>query len=498
MEKKHPALLVLIMVVAFAIRIYHPVFRSLWGDEAQSFFYAYNFTSHDLISAANIILNVEHMPAYFILLAAWMKFFGFGEISLRSLSIALGMISVGVFYLFARQLFEERTALISAFLLSISPLAIMHSHEIRMYGLMLMLVLLSSYYFWKILSEKRNYFNMAGYVLFTLLLLLTHIYSILFISAQFVYLVYQYFKNKDLSCSLLAVVLQAVVFAAALPLYIKKLPFFNAGAIDPAFSVFPPYLKLSLFFFVLTLGETVAPWNFFIVPLSVLLFGFLFLRTFSLLSDKRTVFLFIMCLFPMIIAAFIKPTMPKYLIMCLPFYLLLIGRSLALLEPRSLRYSLIVLLSALQLMSVRNYFTLSEYHNSNQIEPWRKISSLIKDRFASGDIVVSSNRFITYRLLDYYLNIAGGGHYPLYCLQDGALRMPAGSKRIWFVSHILDDRIFPDDYPEKARAQIGLGYKLVMDEKFVKYEDTLSSKLPIDRHKPGSWRVRVSLYLRNK
>jgi len=519
MDRKQLIVLMFIILIASAIRFHDPTFRSIWGDEAHSIYRAIEYSQSGIQAATANILKDSHLPAYFLLLSVWMKGFGIGEYSLRALSVLIGILAVISFYFFAKQLFEEKTALIGSFLMAISPLAIMHSQELRMYGLLLLFSILSSSYLWKLLSGNKNHSALLGYVLFTILLMLTHIYAVLILVAQFLVLAIDYWQERNLSRGLIILLSQIFIGIIAFPFYIKiilmGLSSVITGAGEMAFSVFPSYIKPFLFFFVLTLGETVAPWNVPVVLPAILVFGYLFLRNFKWLSDKKTVFLLILCLFPVLFAAFfLRPTMPKFLITVLPFYILLIGRSLTLLEPGSLRYGLIIVITALQLCSVYNYFNLKEYHNSNQIEPWRKVSAIIMKDYRKGDIIITSYRYIIYQILNYYMYMLAGGDHPLYSVQDSRYAVFSGpgkiivfgksdvlknivgmdDQRVWFITHISDDRALPAGYDQKVRTQLGKSYRLVSDKIFIPYEETIVSKLPIKRHKTGSARISLSLY----
>ncbi|NQT30051.1 MAG: glycosyltransferase family 39 protein [Candidatus Saganbacteria bacterium] len=500
MNRKTLIWFLLILIFASALRFYNPIFRSLWGDETHSFYLAQEVSSDPIGLATLNLIKDSHLPVYFILLSAWTKLFGVGEYILRLLSILIGLSSIIAFFFFARKIFDDKTALVSMLLLAISPLALMHSQEIRMYGLLLLLSILSSFYFWNLVSGKRNLLVSTAYFVASFLLVMTHIYGSLIIAAQFIYLVFSLWQEKKTSTFLHILTLQILVGALALPAYIAML-FVNFSAVisgtsDMAFSVFPWYLKLPLVFFVLSLGETVAPWNLMIVLPAAIVFGFLFLWNLKRLPDKRIVYLLILCLFPILFSVlFLAPTMPKFLIITLPFYLLLIGYSIVRVKKVSLRCGVILVIILLQAYSIHNYFNLVSYHNSNQIEPWRDVATSIKEQYRKGDSILSSNHFVVYRLLNYYLNITGHVNAPIFDLEEVKINLADEKpERIWFVTNIHDDRAFPPGYIDRIKAALEENYTLKNEQKYIPYEETLVSKLPIKRHQPGSYRVRVRLY----
>jgi len=521
MNKKNTVLLIIIFLIAVGIRFYDPTFRSLWGDEGHSVYTALVFKDN-MGSAIESLIKDSHLPAYFTLLSGWITFLGVSEYSLRLLSIVIGVFCVVAFYFFTKEIFDKKTALFSTFLLAISPLAVFHSQEIRMYGLMLFFSILSSFYYWKLILGEKGSLNLVGYIAFTTMLVLTHIYGALLLGAQFIFLLFDYGQEKKISIFIRLILGQLMIVALVSPLYARIL-FTNlmpviSGTADMAFSVFPWYFKFLLIFFVLSLGETVAPWNIVVSLPAGLIFGYLLVRNLKWVRDKKIIFLLVMCLFPILFSVILlKPTMPKYLIAVLPFYLLLIGHSLTQVEERYWRYFLLLGIILVQFFSTVNYFCLKEYHNSNQIEPWRQVASLIRENYRKGDIIVATKYFTAYRLLNYYLNLTNKPGYSIFCLQKenydpGRAKMNyypvfdaegnpinilnISPPRIWFVTHILDDRTFPPGYVEAYRAKIKQAYSLIWQKNYIAYAQTLAAKLPIKRHKPGSYRITIELYIR--
>jgi hypothetical protein len=244
----------------------------------------------------------------------------------------------------------------------------------------------------------------------------------------------------------------------------------------------------------------------------------LFLRTFKRKEDIETVYLQFLCIFTVALSAtLLKPTMPKYLISVLPLYLILISRSLSGLSSKSLRYCLIIVICTTQAISMFNYFNLKEFHNSNQAEPWRDVGTFIESGYRKGDVILSSNRFIAYRLLEYYLNILHNGNYPILSLQKdeftpndpnerriplfdetkgGSTLTAIKNKRIWFVTEIHDELIFTPEYIDRVRHELSKRYDLIKEKGYVPYDTTLASKLPKKRYSLSLDRMKLGLYSR--
>ena len=85
-----------------------------------------------------------HPPAYFILLAAWVRIFGDGEIALRGLSILFYLLSVLAMYRLAGRFHGRDGALLCAAVYSFTPLVVLGANLVRMYSLLSLLGILST------------------------------------------------------------------------------------------------------------------------------------------------------------------------------------------------------------------------------------------------------------------------------------------------------------------------------------------------------------------
>lgn len=117
-------------------------------------------------------------PLYHVLLHFWVQF-GTSEIWTRSLSVGLGLVSIYMTYVWMKQYAYEKTALLAAFLVSISPFHIWYSQEVRPYMLTVVLAMLSIHF----LYRK----NAVGYIIFTALFLYSTYLAPFFMLTQGIY-----------------------------------------------------------------------------------------------------------------------------------------------------------------------------------------------------------------------------------------------------------------------------------------------------------------------
>ncbi|MEK6223029.1 MAG: glycosyltransferase family 39 protein, partial [Chloroflexota bacterium] len=86
----------------------------------------------------------------------WMAVFGKSIISIRLLSIIYGVLCVWVVFLLAKESLGEKVALLSAFLVAISPFHIHYSQEIRMYILYCLLLISATYALFQAVQTQKT------------------------------------------------------------------------------------------------------------------------------------------------------------------------------------------------------------------------------------------------------------------------------------------------------------------------------------------------------
>lgn len=180
-----------IILLGCFLRIYDMGKRDLWYDELYSITLAKQSISQNIKNLEN-----NHPPLYQIILHFWIKFFGSGKIAVRSLSMIFGVVSIWLIYEVSRLLFEQKTALISAFLLAISNFHIHYSQETRGYAMFAMLALTSFFFLIKSLETHKSRFFIY-YFISTSFLYYAHNYSLFVIFAQNLYFLLRWKEYKD-------------------------------------------------------------------------------------------------------------------------------------------------------------------------------------------------------------------------------------------------------------------------------------------------------------
>lgn len=120
----------IIVLLAWAVRVHWLDHQSLWNDEGNSLRLAQRSTG-DLIDAAGQDI---HPPGYYLVLKAWIGLAGESEFSLRALSALEGVLAVAVTIALGSVLFSRGTGVLAGLLVALSPFAVYYSQETRMYA----------------------------------------------------------------------------------------------------------------------------------------------------------------------------------------------------------------------------------------------------------------------------------------------------------------------------------------------------------------------------
>lgn len=170
----------LILLAAALLRFVDLSGQGLWLDEALSVEMAQWPTA--------VLLTVDdgHPPLH-PLLIKWLSPWLGSEICGRVISVVAGVATIGLLFLVARRLFDERVALLAATLLTISPLHVWYSREGRMYALLAMWATLSSLLVTR-LARRIDAKIVAGYLVVTAAGILTHYAYVGIVAAQGLYL----------------------------------------------------------------------------------------------------------------------------------------------------------------------------------------------------------------------------------------------------------------------------------------------------------------------
>jgi mannosyltransferase len=181
---KYGIALLAIVFLGLVLRVYHLAAQSFWWDEV----FSAAVSVQPLPAIVSRTSADVHPPLYYFLLHYWENLFGTSDFAIRFLSVIFGVSAIPMIYVLGRRIFDEEVGIISALILAISSFNIAYSQEARMYSLMVLLALLSMFFFVCFL-ERSTVFASFGYVLTTTLLVYSHVLGLLMLIAQNIYVV---------------------------------------------------------------------------------------------------------------------------------------------------------------------------------------------------------------------------------------------------------------------------------------------------------------------
>jgi mannosyltransferase len=166
--------LVALILLAFAVRIYRLQYQSFWRDEVDAILFATGSWSKllSMFTAAG-----ENGPLYFVLLRPWLAVAGSTEFAARFFSLIWGVLAIPLTYRLGRRLLPTDVSVLGALLVAVSPYLIWYSQESKMYALLVCLTALSA---WCLLGalQGRGRGLWIGYIVATSLSFYVHLLAV--------------------------------------------------------------------------------------------------------------------------------------------------------------------------------------------------------------------------------------------------------------------------------------------------------------------------------
>jgi mannosyltransferase len=361
--------LFLILILAAVLRFYGLTNQSMWVDELHTM-----VESDPTITWGMMFDYLKccdpHPPLYFIIERILFVLIGHTDWVARSLSASCGVASVYAMYLLGKEIRDQELGLIAALLTSINFFNRQYSQEARCYIMAFLFAVISFLFFIKLLKTlgtKQMYY----YILFTLLLLYSHYYSLFLVAGQglvafILWLAEKENKRRFFKIFATAGMLMLVGYLPWLPFFLQlsKVKSSWIGTISPDFAItyffdyfgsyvlLKPFLVLLLaYFFWQVMKQEDLSWD--RIKESPLQLAFL---VFSVVVA-------VTYLIPYLRSLFVVPMLlNRYTIIVVPAFIIAISFSFALISNRIAQMLLITAFVGLTLMDL---IVLKRYYNTN-------------------------------------------------------------------------------------------------------------------------------------
>jgi mannosyltransferase len=443
-----------ILLLAFLLRLFFLAHESIWLDEGISIAMAkLNFAQLIDKSAVD-----SFPPLYYLLLHYWMLLFGDSEFAVRFLSLVFSLASIVMSYQLTKYFFQEKVAMITAFLLAISVFHIEYAQETRMYSLLTFLSVSSCYFFlqWKDTGAKK-WMLLLFFV--NLLFLYVHILAVFFIVAENIY--YFVVKKKGAITFKSWMALQFILLLSFLPwmqMFYTQAAEWHKTTWMPkptlrdmvgTFSTYSGSILLTLIFGVLIIKALIGyrkeehKFNFlvwwFTFPTLILLafcflFGSIYLQKYTIASS-------------------------------IPFFIL-VAYGIQSFEQKKHK---IWLLSAISVLAA---IKLAVYYAQEDKEQWRDAVALVEKKAKKEDVILFDAAYCKHNAFDYYAKRSDLNKLPLVDVREelnesnvsrlDSLSMKANST--WLVlSHSRDKKAL-------LQNKIKVDYEVLLHQKLIGIE----------------------------
>lgn len=446
--------LLILILLATALRFYRLGWQDIWGDEAFSIFLSKMSLPAVIAGAAD-----THPPFYPLLLFLWLRLVGDSAFATRALSVLIGILIVPLIFVFAKRVSapRARVAWFAAILSTVSPLLIYYSQETRMYELVTLLSLASIYFSLGLISpsprpprspNRRGREGAEGevaYFLSTLLAMYTH-YSAFYVwIAENIFVTAQWWKNRAAVGSRAMkrwIILQTGLIAAYVPWIVVQSQFLSGKAnarwdelgwrgIEMVFG------KTLLSFSIgLTVDFPVAQ------MMTAMFLFFLLLGVFAIVrnnigtsfdhqgaSSLAAMYFFV----PIVIAWLVNPILPfffeRYVLVALPGFYVMLALGLDYLARQNARvaFGTTGALVAFSLFSLSNYFLDDAYAKGK----YGQMMAYVKSHAQSGDVLILNNP-LQKPLFEYY----GPRDMPAFYLPEASpLEDPRTRQQLEDIAH---------------------------------------------------------------
>jgi mannosyltransferase len=367
-----------VLLIAALLRTYKLGSKSFWLDEAASNMLARS-DWHTFLNA--LVHHQANMTLYYLLLRGWTHL-GNSEAFVRLLSVLFGVASIPLMYRLAAYIFGQKTARVAALLLSVHQFHIQYSQEARGYSLLVFLALLSCYLFVQLLSTDRKIW--LAYVLTNVLVIYAHVFGAWVTIAQWIFVIISPASRPPRNRMLRAagvIVLLALPLAASLLLFSTRsqLSWINQNSASGLYRLLQDFTGNGGNYLMMV---ELAP------ILGSLYFHFR--RTRPARDIPTYMFVWIWLLVPVItvaIASFRWPLLQsRYLIVCLPPFLMLVADGLVHVRSRVVFATALMAVVASSLVGVSSYF--EQRKDLAHSDDWRDATRYILSEAQSGDAVL--------------------------------------------------------------------------------------------------------------
>lgn len=424
-RRTHIAILIGIVLLGFSLRLYQLDAVAFRGDEA---FSVQRWAATPLSESLSEIASIEpHPPLTYVLFRLWGLIFGIeSEFTLRLLPILFNLIGIPAMYALGKRLSGKAIiGLISAFLWAIHPFEIWHAQDFRNYGIWAGLSVMLLWLALKLIqSNKREMTDWLLYIFVATISCLIFYNELITIGILGLYVLLLYWRETKFTIQW-SVVNGSIIILTIVAFFIFQGDLVSSGEYAGTTGALQIEQLWQRFISVLQFGDTLSlslqyqfnpatNWWTFILAITVVA---LFYVTKS--RPKQSIFILMTAFIPLLMLGLISTRLnifrPRYVMLAVPGYILLISYTIHLLWSgkftRIVSIAMMILWISISGISLDNYFHNVDYRKSPD---WRELTAFLEENTQADEIIIQTS-------VD-----AGFGHY--YNIADiiaGEFALPA-------------------------------------------------------------------------
>ena len=456
-----------ITLLSFILRLLYLGKKSFWLDELVSV----SIARLDPAGFRNIVMSWElNEGLYYTLLRGWMHV-ARGEFAIRLLSVLPAVAAVPFLYELGRKLFSETVGIMAALLLAVNAFDVRYAQEARGYSLFAFLVVLACWFFMRCLEKPEKKRNWSGLVIASVLGIYAHFFAGLMLP---VFWLTALLRKRNFPWRPFVISSGVIAFLAIPALLFVAMK--NRGQVGWV----QPTTWRDLYELVILLSGRGG-----IILVALCAAGGMLAAVKTVVSVKRgsrerakrktwpgdswgQVFVWMWLLLPIgmtVGISILKPMfVTRYLIMCLPAFVLLVAAGLSVVRPRWLMLAALAAIVALSLRGTAAYYR-TGFDPPEQ--DWRGAVHYLLARAQPGDAILFYHPLA--RLgYEYYRQLWPQYPAPLVVFPpraDARLlkgtppdfvllpQLPARYHRLWLVQNWG-----PDDFTERMHAIFAAHY----------------------------------------
>lgn len=417
-----------IIVLALVLRVINLAGRPLWYDEAFAVLYAEKSFATMLYGTVTRVEGAAadvHPLFFYSTLHAWMRAFGQSPVAVRALSVLLGTATVAMVYPLVRRLFDQRTGLAAAFILAIAPFHIYYSQEARMYALLGLAAVTTTYFFVRAWADG-GWGSWLAFGILGAVTLYAHNLGFMFVAGLDLWVLWVWLRPggdrwRNFRPLALSHLLMVALFAPWLAIVPSQF-----GKIQQAYWVEQPGIvkliqTIVIFHFAYD-NQSLPRWLlspalfFSLLILAIIVFELTRRRrmpipqstsnpvptgTYRLLPSPYSLLLFLTAA-PVLLTFMASQIQPVYIVRALlpsalAYYLLIAAVLVTGPAPKPVKWGLLLPSAVIVVASLINHYGYAEFPRS----PFREASRFLGARYQPTDVIVHSNK-LTFMPAHYY------------------------------------------------------------------------------------------------